>query len=563
VYFESLAVLVFLLLGSRYFLYQLQHKFLGPGHLRSFYETSRVRVVNPDTGQTEERHIDKVSENDEIVVHGGERIPVDGQLVTDEAYVNAAVLTGEPEPQRVLKNQPVFAGTQLMSGTARIRTEKVGQKTRVGNLLEEAERGVLSRTPLISLTDRVAQWFSASVLGLGIAFAVIYSFTGDIQEAINRGLALVILACPCALALATPLTQSLALKKAAKRGCLIKKADAFEKLCQVRKVFFDKTGTLTKGELELTGWWPGPPDNHERAVIHALEKDSPHPIARLLAAEVSGAATEDITLDKRKEVQGTGVGGYVGDDHYEFRSLKSQEDSAKAQELAKGSNSLVGLYRNGALIKVAALGDTIRESSADVVAGFKQEKREVYLLTGDAERPAKAIGSQVGIDEPNVLYQKSPEEKQAILKRSDNEKSLMVGDGINDSVALANAHVSVAVQGSMEASFRVADIYLTQPGLVPLIDLFRLSGTTISIIKRNLLISLVYNSVGGTLALLGFINPLVAAVLMPISSVTVVLSSVIGNRFWRRFGRRAQDEAERSAPTDVRMPSLAAKGGGA
>jgi Cu+-exporting ATPase len=314
-YFDSLAVLVFLLLSSRYLLFRLQDRFLAPAHLRAFYETNRVRVRNADTGALEQRHIDTISRGDEVVVYRGERVPVDGPLQSEEAFVNAAVLTGEALPQRLLKNQRVFAGTMLTSAEAIVRVDKVGDDTRVGMLLRETERGVLSKTPLISFADRVAQWFSGSVLVLGLVFAVIYSFV-DVQEAINRALALVILACPCALALAIPLTQSLALKKAARRGCLIKKAEAFEKLCQVREAFFDKTGTLTKGELDLKGWWPKAPDEPERSVIYALETHSSHPIAHLLAAELS-AADPALRLDDRTEIAGVGVAGRFQSNLYE------------------------------------------------------------------------------------------------------------------------------------------------------------------------------------------------------------------------------------------------------
>jgi Cu2+-exporting ATPase/Cu+-exporting ATPase len=559
VYFDSLAVLVFLLLASRYLLFRLQNKFLGPNHLRSFYETDKVRTIDPETGRVEQRHIATVMRDDDVVVYGGERIPVDGFLQSGESYVNAAVLTGEVHPQRILRGQMVFAGTQLASGEAIVRVEKTGRDTRVGQLLEETERGVLGRTPLISLTDRAAQWFSASVLAVGLLFTVAYCFV-DVREAVNRGLALVILACPCALALATPLTQSLALRKAARRGALIKKAEAFEKLYQIEKVFLDKTGTLTRGELEFKAWWPARPDKTERSIIYALEKESHHPVARVLSAEVSKHSYKTIDVEDHQEIPGTGVVGRRGDDYYELRSPRTNDDLAQLGPMAEGGNLYAALYRNGALARIAVLGDRIRESSRDVVEGFGERGREVFLLTGDAAGAAHAVAREVGIAGGRVYASMSPEDKKAIMRS--NRKSLMVGDGVNDSVALANAHVSVAVQGSMEVSFRAADIYLTQPGLRPLAGLFELSQATIFIIKRNLLISLFYNTVGATLALLGYISPLIAAVLMPISSVTVVMLSVIGTGFWRRYDRTPAGTEEAHRAQDAPAASPAPGGGG-
>lgn len=541
-YFDSLAVLVFLLLSSRYLLFRLQNHFLSPGHLRAFYETGRVRVLDTSTGCFEVRHIDSVAPGDVIQVRRGERVPADGTLSGREAQVNAAVLSGEVEPQRVLAGQPVFAGTQLTSDEARIAVTHTGSATRIGRLLIETERGVLSRTPLISLTDRVAQWFSASVLVLAFVFATIYSFV-DVAEAINRALALVILACPCALALATPLTQSLALRKAAGQGCLVKNTDALERLSGVRAVFFDKTGTLTRGELMIESWWPNAPTLVEREIIYALERDSQHPIGRLLAAHVSEPSLGTVPpVEQWCETYGVGVEGVCCGDRYEIRSLKSSDMENIPDELAERSVTMVGLYKNGLLQSAIAVADHVRATSVDAVEDLTNRGIEAYMLTGDAERPAAAVAAALGLPRSHVVAGKSPEEKQAFV--AGFPRALMVGDGVNDAVALANAYVGVAVQGSMEASFKAADIYLTRPGLAPLTRLMALARVTISIIKRNLWFSLAYNATFGTLALLGFVNPLVAAVLMPASSVTVVLASVIGNAAWRRFDRRYVDREE-------------------
>jgi Cu2+-exporting ATPase/Cu+-exporting ATPase len=563
IYFDSLAVLVFLLLASRYFLFRLQNKFLAPNRLRSFFESDKVRVVDPETGKAEFRHIRSIRKGDRVLVYQGERIPVDGLLSGAEAYVNAAVLTGEPYPRRVLDGQELFAGTQLTSSEALVIVERCGDETRVGQLLQETERHVLGRTPLISFTDRAAQWFSASALAVGLLFAVLYGLT-DIREAIDRALALVILACPCALALATPLTQSLALRKVARRGCLVKNAESFEKLCGVEDVFLDKTGTLTEGELTVEHWWPAPPSARERSIIYALESISRHPIARVLSSEVSREPCDPLHLDDHREIPGTGVTGRYGGNRYEIRSLTDPSVLERADIEpgdVRGGYSFAAFYKNGDFAKVAVLGDRIRETSAATVAAIEKRGKRVYLLTGDGDGPARAVATRVGIPDENVLASQSPEDKQKIIEA--HPKSLMVGDGVNDSVALANAGVGVAVHGSMEVSFRAADIYLTQPGLQPLAQLLELSQTTIYIIKRNLLISLLYNAAGATLALLGYISPLVAAVLMPISSATVVSLSVIGTRFWRRYDRDPAGVPAGAPPVtpDSAVPSPATGGG--
>lgn len=557
IYFDSLAVLVFLLLASRYFLFRLQNRFLAPNRLRSFFETDKVRVLDPSTGKVALRHARTLRRGDRVLIYQDERIPVDGFLDGPEAHVNAAVLTGEPYPRRVLDGQELFAGTQLTSPEAVAVVEKWGDETRMGQLLRETERHVLGRTPLISFTDRAAQWFSATVLAIGLLFAVLYSFT-DVQEAVDRALALVILACPCALALATPLTQSLALRKAARRGCLIKKAESFEKLCRVRDVFLDKTGTLTEGELTLERWWPDPPSPEERSIIYALESISHHPIGRLLSADATKEPCERVELEDHREVPGTGVSGRFRGVLYEVRSLADPAVLERADGgpgHPRGGRSYAALYRDGVFVKLAVLGDRIRDTGPAAVSAFADRGRRVFLLTGDGSAAAQAVAARVGIPPVNVLAASGPEDKREVIDA--HPDSLMVGDGVNDAVALASAAVGVAVHGSMEVSFRAADIYLTEPGLAPLARLFELSHTTIHIIKRNLLISLLYNAAGATLALLGYISPLAAAVLMPASSATVVSLSVIGTRFWRGYDRLGTGGRIEAAPE----PAPAAGGG--
>jgi Cu2+-exporting ATPase/Cu+-exporting ATPase len=418
---------------------------------------------------------------------------------------------------------------------------------------------VLGRTPLVSFTDRIAQWFSVAVLVVAGVFALAYSLV-DVGEAINRALALVILACPCALALATPLTQSLALRKAAKAGCLVKKAEAFEKLVQIRNAFFDKTGTLTHGELEVYEWWPAPPNGSERAIIHQLEAESSHPVARLLAEHVAAQGMDQaVQVENISEAVGQGVEGTCNGDHYQLKAVNDEvEDEEDGPE--PSAHTTVGLYKNDRLQKAVSLSDRVRDTACNAVTRFRRRRVSVHLLTGDAPRPAIAVAAGVGIDAALVYARQSPEEKRDILRR--HTRSLMIGDGVNDSVALADAHVSVAVHGSMEASFKAADIYLTEPGLRPLADLLDLSHATIAIIKRNLIFSLFYNTTFGALALLGFVTPLVAAVLMPLSSVTVILSSVIGNRFWRRFNR-AEMKKGSGSNTSIQLRPLATGGGDA
>ena len=284
----------------------------------------------------------------------------------------------------------------------------------------------------------------------------------------------------------------------------------------------------------MEGWTPAPPDESEWPVVRSIEAGSPHPIAHVLvkAAEKHGAAF--VPVMNREEIVGVGVAGEYGGDRYELRSLRDG-DAVASYAGSGGARTDVGFYRNGSLVRVAHFSDRVRSDSAAAVERMNGAGVTTHLLTGDAEAPARAVAAAVGIERQNVAFAQSPEQKRDVI--GSHPRALMAGDGVNDAVALAGAHVGVAVHGSMETSFKAADVYLTQPGLQPLADLFDLSSATISIVRRNLIFSLCYNTAGAGLALAGVINPLVAAVLMPASSITVLLMSVIGTRTWRRFGR--------------------------
>ncbi len=532
VYFDSLAVLVALLLGSRTWLLSLQRRYLSPEHLSAFYTPSRVRVETPDG--VVERDASQVRIGDVVVVERGERSGVDGQLLEGDVWVDASVLTGESRPRRRLAGQTLFAATRVVSGRARVRVTAVGDATRMGRLLAETERAALGRSPMVALADRAAQAISLGILAVGGVVALAWALV-DPGEAARRALAVVILACPCALALATPMAQAMALTRASRRGAMVKSAEIFERIQRVRDVFFDKTGTLTHGELDIVGWWPAPPSPTLAGVVLALEEGVDHPVAHALVRALRERGAAPSRVRERTVVPGRGVEGVVAGRRW---TIGAPADPGAVPREAFGSGAeactVVALRdAEGRVALAAALGDRVRDDARDVVRRLERRGLRVHLVSGDAPEPARAVARAVGIAPDRVHAGMTPEAKRDRVAAAG--AAMMVGDGVNDAVALGRAWVGVAVHGSMEASFRAADVYLADGGLAALADVVDLAHETMTVIRRTLKFSLAYNTVGGLFALAGHVTPLVAAVAMPASSATVVTMAVVGTRRWREL----------------------------
>lgn len=539
VYFDSLSMLVFLLLSSRYFLTRLHQRFLAPSLLKPFLDIQQAHKVTEQ--EIKDIPIDLVQVGDIIEVRSDEKLPVDGILISPRAHINAAILTGEHRPQKVSQNETVYAGTLLIDGPIRIKVTSTGGLTRLGRLLGELENELLSRTPMIQFTDKVAQVFTFVVLCIGVAFFIGYSFI-DSSAAAHRALALAILACPCALAFATPLTQSLALMRAARRGYFIKNADALERLRKVRQIFFDKTGTLTEGELFIRHWLPQVPDENTLALIKSLETISSHPVAKAIRREI--AATQLPELEKHVEITGQGVQANYQGDFYELKATTLRDD------IENEITTAVGFYKNGQLQYSLVLGDKLKADSKDTISKLKAMNYSCGLISGDNSPSVNAVAKELNLNSDLVFAEASPEHKRDLLHKY--KDSLMIGDGVNDSVAMASSLVSIAVHGSMESSLKAADIYLADPGIHAIPELIEISTETFYVIKRNLGFSLAYNLIGGGLALLGYIHPIIAAIMMPLSSATVVLSALIGTTKLRALSPVHQQQiAKPERPVEV------------
>lgn len=541
VYFDSLASLVFLLLSTRYLIRRIQQSAMQSSNLLSFLTPQRARRYSPVKGEFDSVPIDQIRPGDRLKILAGECIPVDGRVLMGTSSLNCALLSGESLPVRMTKGQIVFAGTMNLEAPLEIEVTQSGSKTRLGRILQSMEQILETRAPITLFTDRVSKIFVVAVLILSALTFLFLGFTqggGSWHEGVSRALAIAIVTCPCTFALATPLVLSLTLGRLARAGIVVKGPDVLERLTQVDSVFLDKTGTLTRGIPTVMKWRfaqsaasEGTTDQVEiKAAVLALESQSAHPIARALCQSLraEGITTQVPHVTDFRETLGKGVQGSVGGDQYQVG--RSTEDSSRTKSAPRQGFEVL-IQRNGKVVGEVRFGDELRPESAAALARLRTLGLELWILSGDHAASVRSVARALGICRKRCLSQMGPEEKNRVIRQ--HPRALMVGDGANDALALAGAHVSVAVHSGVEISLRAADIHLKTPGVQSIAALMVISRETLRVIRRNFAFSILYNGLAGAAALAGKIDPLFAAVLMPISALTVFLASMAGTRKMR------------------------------
>lgn len=539
IYFDSLTVLIFLLLVGRYIQFRQQHHALSQLSLLKNITPRHARLVTGTEVLTVP--IEVLQVEDEVEVRAGDVIPADGVILSGDSSVDESILTGESRPRRVLTGGEVTAGTLNLTSPLRMQVQSVGEQTRIGRLMNLVELGVSSKLPLIELANRIAGVFVVTVILLSLLCLGLWWSSGA-KVAVANAISLLIVTCPCALGLATPLALAVAQGKAAKRAILINSGDAVEKLARPGFLWLDKTGTLTTGKMQVQVWQG---DQSRFREIASLEQQVVHPIATAILGHIeqqTGGALTDLPMPEDVQARpGKGISGTVNGHQLLIgtEALLTSEDcriSTESQQSiadcrAQGLTTVL-IAVDGELEAVCGIGDSLRHDSRATLDHLKTAGWSIGILSGDHGEIVNPIARQLDIDPEFVHAGVLPEEKLQIIQQSTPRGlTVMVGDGVNDSAALAAASVGIAVHGGAEASLQVADVYLNRPGLSPLRELIDGARMTNRVIIRNLLISLAYNLLAAGLALGGLINPLIAAVLMPISSLTVLVLSFMNRSF--------------------------------
>ncbi len=532
VWFDSVAVLIAALLSARWL--QLRARRMAGD------STERLLALLPTLARRQDGktvRADDLKPGDRIIVRAGELLPVDGEVVEGSSLINSSILSGESVPQRHEVGNQVHAGTTNETGTLVVEVRSAGHATRIGRLLSLVSDPGDDAPRILGLADRIGGLFTVTVLGIAILATVVWSII-EPTETVMHLVAFLVITCPCALGMATPLALAVGTGRAARRGIFVKSESVVDGLNQIDTVILDKTGTVTEGIMTVSAVHG---DETLLPLAAAIEQESNHPIARAIVRHLPNASS--IVASNVTHHPGQGVSGSVleAGEQVDMRigrfdwvldvfegdpSVLNDLQSAVHDAAERGETVIAVASRYRAM--AVSLTDPVRDSSLPLTQTLHDRGIRVILCSGDDERTTRMVGTSLGLAESDALGRYSPEDKQRLVDglKEAGHAVAMVGDGVNDTGALKAADVGIAVASASAASRVAADAYTTRPGLEAVVELIRESRGVLRVIRRNLGFSLFYNVAGGTAALLGIVTPLFAAVAMPISSFVVVLSSI-------------------------------------
>lgn len=540
-YFESSAVIITLILLGKYFETRAKHETTQAIEALQELRPESAKVIRD--GKELQIPIEELRLGDVVAIHPGERIPVDGEILEGSTHVDESLLTGESLPVTKKKMDPVIGGSVNAEGNLRVRVTALGNETTLARIIRLIEEAQAKKAPIQRLVDRISSYFVPVVIL--IAFITILAtglMTGDWERAIITGVSVLVIACPCALGLATPTSIMVGTGVAAKAGILIKDAEALEITHSLTMVAFDKTGTLTEGRPEVVSIIPHEKSEEEvLRIFGALQSGSEHPLAK---ATIRKANAAKITYNEAKDVRalpGRGVSGTVDGEAYLIGSkllIKEMkitdtnfEDKIRERESLGESVSL--LFENEKrVIALISYRDVVKPSAIRTIEKLQRLGVKTVIITGDNRGAAEVVGKELGINE--IFSEVLPEDKSQIIQklREKGEIVGMIGDGINDAPALASAHVGMAMSTGTDVAMHTAGITLMHgsPLLIP--DAISVSRRTYQKIKQNLFWAFIYNVIGIPLAALGYLSPVVAGTAMALSSVSVVTNSLL-LRSWK------------------------------
>lgn len=520
-----------------------------------------ARVVRG--GEETDIPVEQVVAGDVVVVRPGEKVPVDGIVLEGTSAVDESMLTGESIPVEKNVGDTVIGATMNKLGSFRFRATKVGADTALAQIVRLVEDAQGSKAPVQRFADRISAVFVPAVLAVAIVtflvwLLVVPAFVGPefyemvtpFVKALLAGTAVVVVACPCALGLATPTAIMVGTGKGAENGILIKSGEALETAYKLNAIVFDKTGTLTHGKPEVTDivLAEGHDERRMFSMAAALERNSEHPLAEAVVARAKADGVELPEVEGFSAVPGHGVEGGVNGMHVAFgnRKLMAREGidisahEARIAELEGHGKTVMLVGVNGAkLAGMVAVADTLKPNSAEAVNRLQSIGVDVYMITGDNRRTAEAIAREVGIAADHVLAEVLPEHKaEEVAKLQAAGKSVaMVGDGINDTPALAQADVGIAMGAGTDVAMETGGIVLIKNDLRDVVTAIELSRATMRKIRQNFFWALGYNTLGIPVAALGLLKPELAGAAMALSSVSVVASSLLLRRFRPSMGR--------------------------
>ena len=574
-YYESAVIIIFFIKIGKYIENRNKDKtkeaisqlmMITPKHATVIRDGKEVQVT-----------IDEIKEGDIVICKPGEKIAVDGEIIDGTTHIDESFITGESMPVKKEKGKKVIAGSINYEGTIEYRAEKIGKNSTVSEIVKLVVEATSTKAPIAKIADKISGIFVPVIMLIAVLAGIIWFIINrDVSWSINVFISVLVVACPCSLGLATPLSIVIASGESSKKGILIKNSEALENAHKVKTIVFDKTGTLTKGKLSLSKIYnytgntlilenkgkdkaEGEKNRNEQSeisdselikIVASVEAKSEHPIARGI---VNDAKDRKIELKKVKEFQsiaGLGVTALYNGEKYLIGNRKLMEQNGveiieqvekDEEKLQKEGNSILFVAKENELIALLGVKDNVKENAKDVVSKLKLFGINVVMLTGDNEKTAHAIADSIGID--NVIAGVMPKDKAETienLKKNDG-MVMMCGDGINDSVSLVKADIGVSVGSGTDVAMDSSNVVLMNDDLEKIVELIEISHRTIRNIKQNLFWAFFYNLCMlpiaiGVFSPLGIvINPMMASIAMTISSVTVTLNSLRLKRIIRKI----------------------------
>ena len=539
-YYESAAIVIFFIEIGRYI--ENKNKDKTKEALQQLMTITPNNAAILKEGKEITVTLDEIQKGDIVICKPGEKIAVDGEVVEGTTHINESFITGESVPVKREKGSKVIAGSINYEGTIKYKAEKIGKESTVSEIVRLVTQATSTKAPIAKIADTISGYFVPVVLVIAfLAFCIWMLISKNFGTAINIFVSILVVACPCSLGLATPLAIVIASGNASKKGILVKTSETLENAHKVKTICFDKTGTLTKGELSIYKLYnySNIDEKEILKIVASIENKSEHPIARAI---VKKAQDEKIKLEEIKEfkaIPGFGVEAIIesgekyliGNKKLMLENNIKIENEKDEQELVSDGNSILFVSSNNKIVALIGVKDILKENIKEVIKKLKQRKINLVMLTGDNEKTAEIIAKEIGIEK--VISNVTPKEKaEQIKKLKEDGIVMMCGDGINDSVSLVTADIGVSVSSGTDIAMDSSQVVLMSDNLEKIDDLIDISKKTIRNIKQNLFWAFFYNICMIPIAcgvLIPFdisINPMIAALAMTISSLTVVINAL-------------------------------------
>lgn len=538
-YFESAAIVIFFIKLGRY-LDGISKDKTKTAIQKLVQITPKKAIIKID-GKEKEVTIDEIQKGDIVISHAGDRISVDGEIIKGKAHLDESFLTGESKPITKTIGNKVIAGSINYDGYLEYKAEKIGKNSTISQIIQLVVEATNTKAPIAKVADKVSGYFVPVVMLIAIFTLVIYLFIGTGSAAITAFVSVLVVACPCALGLATPLAIVVSEGTCANRGILVKKSEILENAEKIDTVVFDKTGTLTYGKLKIAKIinYSDLSEKELMQIAGTLESKSTHPIGQAFKEYMKENNIKQLELREFENLTGLGITGIINNETIILGNYKileqfniNNEYQKDEKILAENGNSIIYVVKGNKIIALIGVNDIIRENVKDVISRFNKNNIETIMLTGDNKQTAERIAREIGIK--TVIADVVPTEKTNTIKdlKKQGKKVIMCGDGINDSPALASSDIGISVNSGTDIAMDSSDVILMKNDLSKILELITISKKTIRNIKQNLFWAFFYNvlmipiAIGLLKPIDISINPMIAGLAMTLSSLTVILNAL-------------------------------------